>query len=201
MIEALISIAFYASTAITFLILLLPSQYAPKHPSESQEQSSDSQGHVSREQKTTVQILVLGDIGRSPRMQYHALSIAKYGGQVDIIGYHGELRRAEIWHSLMNYSNTSGRIGNTPRYLLVSSNFHRPNPSAPGLSADEQQTPLPPLCTIEGDIPGCLFVAMSCISDRTGEMAPRPESPVNSYPRNCISRLLSPAHPFDRRLA
>ncbi|KAH6685725.1 family 33 glycosyltransferase [Plectosphaerella plurivora] len=34
------------------------------------------------------QILVLGDIGRSPRMQYHALSIAKHGGHVDIIGYH-----------------------------------------------------------------------------------------------------------------
>ncbi|KAL2057160.1 hypothetical protein ABVK25_002212 [Lepraria finkii] len=34
-----------------------------------------------------IQILVLGDIGRSPRMQYHALSIAKHGGQVDLIGY------------------------------------------------------------------------------------------------------------------
>lgn len=36
---------------------------------------------------TRIQIVVLGDIGRSPRMQYHALSIAKHGGQVDIIGY------------------------------------------------------------------------------------------------------------------
>lgn len=34
-----------------------------------------------------VQILVLGDVGRSPRMQYHALSIAKHGGQVDLVGY------------------------------------------------------------------------------------------------------------------
>ncbi|KAL9637706.1 MAG: hypothetical protein Q9164_002031 [Protoblastenia rupestris] len=34
-----------------------------------------------------VQIVVLGDIGRSPRMQYHALSIAKHSGQVDLIGY------------------------------------------------------------------------------------------------------------------
>lgn len=91
MIEALISIAFYASTTITFLILLLPSQYEPKRPSGGQE-------HALGEPKTTVQILVLGDIGRSPRMQYHALSIAKHGGQVDIIGYHGELRRADICH-------------------------------------------------------------------------------------------------------
>ena len=34
-----------------------------------------------------VQILVLGDIGRSPRMQFHALSIARHGGFVDLIGY------------------------------------------------------------------------------------------------------------------
>ncbi|KAL9040537.1 MAG: hypothetical protein Q9180_001849 [Flavoplaca navasiana] len=34
-----------------------------------------------------VQILVLGDIGRSPRIQYHALSIAKHGALVDLIGY------------------------------------------------------------------------------------------------------------------
>lgn len=34
------------------------------------------------------QILVLGDIGRSPRMQYHALSIVNHGGRVDLVGYH-----------------------------------------------------------------------------------------------------------------
>ncbi|KAK4652232.1 mannosyltransferase [Podospora pseudocomata] len=34
-----------------------------------------------------VHILVLGDIGRSPRMTYHALSIAKHGGKVKLIGY------------------------------------------------------------------------------------------------------------------
>ncbi len=38
----------------------------------------------------SVQVLVLGDIGRSPRMQYHALSIAQYGGRVDLIGYQGD---------------------------------------------------------------------------------------------------------------
>lgn len=37
----------------------------------------------------SVQVLVLGDIGRSPRMQYHALSIAKHGASVQLIGYHG----------------------------------------------------------------------------------------------------------------
>ncbi|KAJ4270457.1 mannosyltransferase [Fusarium torreyae] len=31
-----------------------------------------------------IQILVVGDVGRSPRMQYHALSVAKHGRNVDI---------------------------------------------------------------------------------------------------------------------
>lgn len=34
-----------------------------------------------------IQVLVIGDIGRSPRMQYHALSLAKHGYHVQIIGY------------------------------------------------------------------------------------------------------------------
>lgn len=32
-------------------------------------------------------VVVLGDIGRSPRMQYHSLSLAEMGHKVDIIGY------------------------------------------------------------------------------------------------------------------
>jgi len=35
------------------------------------------------------QIVVMGDIGRSPRMQYHALSVAKRGRHVDLFGFHG----------------------------------------------------------------------------------------------------------------
>jgi beta-1,4-mannosyltransferase len=75
MIESIITIAFCLSTALTVAILLLPSQYKP---------TSDPK------EKRSVQILVLGDIGRSPRMQYHALSIARNGGRVVIIGYKGE---------------------------------------------------------------------------------------------------------------
>jgi beta-1,4-mannosyltransferase len=40
-----------------------------------------------KKSRTSVQIIVLGDVGRSPRMQYHALSIAKHGGRVDLIGF------------------------------------------------------------------------------------------------------------------
>eukprot|EP00927_Polykrikos_kofoidii_P064288 TRINITY_DN5940_c0_g1_i2.p1 TRINITY_DN5940_c0_g1~~TRINITY_DN5940_c0_g1_i2.p1 ORF type:complete len:477 (-),score=61.12 TRINITY_DN5940_c0_g1_i2:150-1580(-) len=34
-------------------------------------------------------VLVLGDVGRSPRMQYHALSLAKHGCRVSLVGYPG----------------------------------------------------------------------------------------------------------------
>lgn len=38
----------------------------------------------------SVAILVLGDIGRSPRMMYHAESFAKSGFETYMIGYPGE---------------------------------------------------------------------------------------------------------------
>ena len=59
---------------ITSIILfLLPSQYG---------------SIIGKERSANrVQILVLGDIGRSPRMQYHALSVVKHEAQVDLIGY------------------------------------------------------------------------------------------------------------------
>lgn len=41
-------------------------------------------------------IVVLGDLGRSPRMQYHAISFIKEGFTVDIIGYPGSLPLEEI---------------------------------------------------------------------------------------------------------
>ena len=34
-------------------------------------------------------VVVLGDVGSSPRMQYHSLSFAKEGFDVDIVGYGG----------------------------------------------------------------------------------------------------------------
>ena len=40
-----------------------------------------------KDARISVQILVLGDVGSSPRMQYHALSIAKHGGRVDLVGF------------------------------------------------------------------------------------------------------------------
>jgi len=39
------------------------------------------------ERERRVAIVVLGDLGRSPRMQYHALALAETGTRVDLIGY------------------------------------------------------------------------------------------------------------------
>lgn len=39
--------------------------------------------------KGKVCIVVLGDIGRSPRMQYHASSFAEEGYDVTLVGYSG----------------------------------------------------------------------------------------------------------------
>ena len=36
-----------------------------------------------------IQVVVLGDVGRSPRMQYHCLSLVQMNYKVDVIGYGG----------------------------------------------------------------------------------------------------------------
>ncbi|PBP21060.1 glycosyl transferase group 1 [Diplocarpon rosae] len=81
MLEALLTVAVLASTAFTTILLMLPSRYTKHSPPK-----VTTSGSVN-EPKISVQVLVLGDIGRSPRMQYHVMSIAKNGGRVDVIGY------------------------------------------------------------------------------------------------------------------
>ena len=41
-------------------------------------------------------VVVLGDIGRSPRMQYQSLSLAEQGHVVDILGYGGSQVLADV---------------------------------------------------------------------------------------------------------
>ncbi|KAI9189012.1 mannosyltransferase [Blastocladiella emersonii ATCC 22665] len=48
---------------------------------------NESAPHVSEPPRKRVVVIVLGDIGRSPRMQYHAESHAKAGFAVDFVGY------------------------------------------------------------------------------------------------------------------
>ncbi|GFU28345.1 chitobiosyldiphosphodolichol beta-mannosyltransferase [Nephila pilipes] len=48
-----------------------------------------------------VSVVVLGDFGRSPRMQYHALSLSKHKFQVDVVAYKG----AEPLQEIINNEN------------------------------------------------------------------------------------------------
>lgn len=65
----------FVSLSFTLFLLCLPSRHVPPK----------------KDGKPRVVVVVLGDIGRSPRMQYHALSIARKGGLVDLVGYDGIL--------------------------------------------------------------------------------------------------------------
>lgn len=103
--EITLSLAVITSTAVTIFIFTLPSTFSHFHPHEAKEsdftdddkKDAERSGYAYyRKHKkddgvlkldASVQVVVLGDIGRSPRMQYHALSIANYGGHVDLIGY------------------------------------------------------------------------------------------------------------------
>ena len=71
--DAMFTLGYAALFTSLSAVFLLPSVYQAKN----------------RAQAQRFQVLVLGDVGRSPRMQYHALSIAKNGGTVDLIGYIG----------------------------------------------------------------------------------------------------------------
>ncbi len=86
MLDILLPIALLASTAFTILLLCLPSRY---NDEEAVKNDSKTTNGPVIPPKVSVQVLVLGDIGRSPRMQYHAMSIAKHGGKIDLVGYLG----------------------------------------------------------------------------------------------------------------
>ncbi|KAI9653048.1 MAG: mannosyltransferase [Alyxoria varia] len=76
------------SAALAF-VLFRPSRYHVGYEKDgSQERGADTESDRQLwSSKSSVQVVVLGDIGRSPRMQYHAISLAKHGARVYIIGY------------------------------------------------------------------------------------------------------------------
>ena len=104
-VETLLPLAVLISTAFTIFIVTLPSKYShfngeevtDDHFSVNDRKDAERSGYNYFQQhktddgklgvETTIQVVVLGDIGRSPRMQYHALSIASHGGMVNLIGY------------------------------------------------------------------------------------------------------------------
>lgn len=112
MIEILLSVAVLLSTSFTVLLLSLPSRYIPISSTAARGGTlapQTARDAVSTESKVSVQVLVLGDIGRSPRMQYHAMSIAKHGGMVDVIGYLG-------MYAFCEYSRNTNKHGQSLPY-------------------------------------------------------------------------------------
>lgn len=90
-VHALLTVLVVASTVFTVLIVTLRPQYDPYKDRPEPSTSNDKDGEATARWKPgrTVHVVVLGDIGRSPRMQYHAISIAKHGGRVFLFGYAG----------------------------------------------------------------------------------------------------------------
>lgn len=63
---------------------------APPSPLRAQSRRTAIGGTAEKIGPRQVLVLVLGDVGRSPRMQYHAMSLASHGVHVTLIGYKGE---------------------------------------------------------------------------------------------------------------
>ena len=103
--EWLLPIAVAVSTVVTIFILTLPTRHGSQDTRPIQDSDFTDQdkkdatrsgytsyqarsvGNKTIQPATTIQVVVLGDIGRSPRMQYHALSLAHHGCRVSLVGY------------------------------------------------------------------------------------------------------------------
>ena len=97
--ESWLTVLLAISTLFCIVLLLLPAQYRPDERIKGQHS----------EFKARIQILVLGDIGRSPRMQYHALSVAKHGAPADLIGYKGKLPFSNSFRASITYISHQSR--------------------------------------------------------------------------------------------
>ncbi|KAF2273938.1 beta-1,4-mannosyltransferas-like protein [Westerdykella ornata] len=120
-----LTIAVAISVLFTVFLLTLPSQYNPFHdspplPAGSATTRARNDNGIKKNWRKggTTHVVVLGDIGRSPRMQYHAISIAKNGGRVYLIGY----VESEIHPQILSDSRiTVVPIAPAPAFLRQSS--------------------------------------------------------------------------------
>lgn len=116
--DVVLGVALLLSSLFTIILVTLPSQYDPyldrplkvvdEEGNEIKVKRKDGSDPLDFKQGRTVQIVVLGDIGRSPRMQYHALSIAKHGGRVFLIGYQGASSTTSIRKTTDNFTRVRG---------------------------------------------------------------------------------------------
>jgi beta-1,4-mannosyltransferase len=91
MLQTLLAVAVIVSTIFTLILKTLPSRRLQHEPAKDQRSLKQDDKPNKQASKERVQVLVLGDVGRSPRMQYHAISLAKKGVAVDLIGYRGNM--------------------------------------------------------------------------------------------------------------
>ena len=79
--------------------------------------------HLWRKRDKRALVLVLGDLGRSPRMQYHVVSLAEAGYLVDLMGDPGSPLPESIQRhkrvSIVYLSPASKISANLPRFLYV----------------------------------------------------------------------------------
>ncbi len=68
-------------------------------------------GSVHGEFTMQAAVIVLGDLGRSPRMQYHALALAAEGVDVDLIGEEGAALAASLTHPRIRVHRLKARRG------------------------------------------------------------------------------------------
>ena len=164
--------AVLGSTAFTIFLLSLPSRYqahtsgpsSPEregHPHDGSAESRDSQV------VTSVQVLVLGDIGRSPRMQYHAISIAKNGGRVDLIGYQGQQHLPPVPRS---QNLTISRINTTPEHYFGSSYLYRTYSASTAIVANRKQDVVFNSRAVKGAMANLEFMVDIRLSDKACEV-------------------------------
>ncbi|KAL8917511.1 MAG: hypothetical protein Q9208_007916 [Pyrenodesmia sp. 3 TL-2023] len=97
-------------TAVSIILISLPSSFGAEHRFVK----------IANQSEVRVQVVVLGDIGRSPRIQYHALTIAKHKGFVDLVGYKVSDLHPDIQTSA---SITVHDLAATPEWLKSDRNW------------------------------------------------------------------------------
>jgi len=100
----------------------------PQQASLSSSSADDNSNNNNHNIKLHVVVIVLGDLGRSPRMQYHALSLLQHGHDVSLVGYTGEklipalLEYTDHHHNPNGNSNNNNNSNRTPSPTAANSN-------------------------------------------------------------------------------
>jgi beta-1,4-mannosyltransferase len=86
------------STLITLLMIIFPTRYDPSQITKPKAVAPASISNTAsrNRQDVSVQVVVLGDIGHSPRMVNHVRSIVSRGGTVQFVGYKDSSLKGDI---------------------------------------------------------------------------------------------------------